>query len=126
MNGDGKLDLLTANNNSNNISVRIGVGDGTFTTPATSTFAVGAGPYDLAVGDLNGDQKLDVVAVNNGSSSVSVLLGNGDGTFQAQVSAGATGAQPNAIILADINDDLVRTSRPHQRTYHENHVRLPS
>lgn len=105
VNGDGKLDLLTANNNGNSVSVRIGVGDGTFTTPASGTFAVGAGPYDLAVGDLNGDQKLDVVAVNNGSSNVSVLLGNGDGTFQGQTTTAVSGTQPTAIILADFNAD---------------------
>lgn len=55
VNGDGKLDLLTANNNSNSVSVRIGVGDGTFSTPAQGSFATGAGPYDLAVGDVNGN-----------------------------------------------------------------------
>lgn len=57
INGDGKLDLLTANNNGNSVSVRLGVGDGTFTTPATSTFPASAGPYDLAVADVNGNYR---------------------------------------------------------------------
>jgi hypothetical protein len=59
------------------------VGDGSFTQGASYT--VGSNPYHLASADLNGDGKLDVVASNYSSNSVSVLLGNGDGTFRAAV-----------------------------------------
>ena len=52
-----------------------------FTSP---TFAVGTGPVAQAVGDFNGDGKADLVVVNKFSNTVSVLLGNGDGTFQAR------------------------------------------
>ena len=38
----------------------------------------------MAVADVNGDGKLDIIVANHGTSTVSVLLGNGDGTFQAQ------------------------------------------
>src|SRR5947207_1634408 len=45
-------------------------------------YPVGAGPYSVAAGDLNGDNRLDLVVANSLANSVSVLLGNGDGTFQ--------------------------------------------
>src|SRR5262249_45219239 len=46
------------------------------------TFAVGTTPHVEAVGDFNGDGKADLVVVNQGSNTVSILRGNGDGTFQ--------------------------------------------
>src|ERR1035438_9135914 len=48
-------------------------------------FDAGAGPKSVAVGDFNGDRKLDLALANGGSGTVSVLLGNGDGTFRAAV-----------------------------------------
>ena len=56
-----------------------------FTTAqnASLLFPAGAGPSQVALGDLNGDNKLDMVVANAGSNTISVLLGNGDGTFQA-------------------------------------------
>src|SRR3989442_2223522 len=87
-NGDGKLDLATANFDSNDVSVLLGNGDGSF--QAALTFAAGRGPSFVAVGDFNGDGKLDLVVANFDSGDVSVLLGNGDGSFQAG-RAGAEG-----------------------------------
>lgn len=55
--------------------------------------------------DLNGDQKLDVVVANNGSSNLNILLGNGDGSFQTTMSTTLSGTQPTAVILADFNSD---------------------
>jgi hypothetical protein len=68
--------------------------------------AYGAGTAPLAVGtsDLNGDGKLDLVVANSSDNTLSVLLGNGDGTFQTQVTY-AVGANPQGIAIADFNGD---------------------
>ncbi|MEW6283581.1 MAG: FG-GAP-like repeat-containing protein, partial [Candidatus Eremiobacterota bacterium] len=81
VNGDGRLDLATANVNSNDASVLLGNGDGTF--QAAQNFAAGANPFSVALGDVNGDGRLDLATANHNSNDASVLLGNGDGTFQA-------------------------------------------
>jgi ankyrin repeat protein len=104
VNGDKILDLVTANNAGNNISLRIGVGDGTFTTPAPATFAAGAGPYDISLGDVDGDGKLDAVVANDGSNNVSLLI-NTSPTFKAAVNTPTAGNRPQGLILADFNGD---------------------
>lgn len=100
---NGTIDLVTANNASNNISLRLGAGDGTFTTPTTDKFNAGAGPYDIALGDIDGDGKLDVVVANDGSNNVSLLV-NTFPTFKTAVST-ATGNRPQGLVLADFNKD---------------------
>ena len=64
------------------MSVLLGNGNGTF--QAQQTFATDHGPISVALGDVNGDGKPDIVVANQNSNAVSVLLGNGNGTFQAQ------------------------------------------
>jgi hypothetical protein len=78
-NGDGKLDLVTANSLDYTVSVLLGNGGGTF--GSSVSYPVGIEPQSVAIGDFNGDGKPDIVAANIGSNTVSVLLGNGDGTF---------------------------------------------
>jgi hypothetical protein len=73
MNGDGKLDVATANSASNDVSVLLGNGIGGFS--ATRPVSVGTRPTSLAAGDFNGDGKLDLVATNTGSNDLSMLLG---------------------------------------------------
>jgi hypothetical protein len=51
-------------------------------------YGVGVGPYSVTTGDLDGDGDLDLAVANLGSDTVSVLLGNGDGTFQTHVQTG--------------------------------------
>src|SRR5207244_873695 len=68
------------------------------------TFATGAGPLGLAVRDVNGDGKLDLVATNAAAGSVSVLLGNGDGTLAARQDF-TTGNAPYAVAVGDLNGD---------------------
>ncbi|RYY20507.1 MAG: VCBS repeat-containing protein, partial [Cytophagaceae bacterium] len=65
-----------------------------------------ANPLSLAVADVNGDSKPDIITANNGSSVIGVLLGNGPGTFQA-VATTSTGSnsQPYGIAVADVNAD---------------------
>lgn len=81
-NGDGRPDLASANQYSNNISVLLQNSDGTFA--AAVEYGVGKGPVSLQVGDVNGDGKLDLIVLNSQDSTLSVLIGNGNGTFQAQ------------------------------------------
>ncbi len=108
-NGDGHLDLAIANGGDNDVSILLGNGDGTF--QESVQYAVGSDPYAIVAGDFNGDGHLDLAVANQGSfddngnlipasSSVSVLLGNGDGTFQSQVTY-AVGNEPIAIVAGD-------------------------
>ena len=61
-------------------------------------------PQSVAIGDLNADGRLDVVTGNYGSNTVSVLLGNGDGTLRSHVQFG-TGSAPTSVAIADLNSD---------------------
>jgi uncharacterized repeat protein (TIGR01451 family) len=106
--GDGKSDLAVANAGSNNISVLVNNGDGTF-KPAVNSPA-GTAPQAIAAADFNGDGKLDLVVINVGDSSKNtngaafLLLGNGDGTFQAPVQI--PGDQfPLSLVTGDFNGD---------------------
>ena len=58
----------------------------------------------MAVADLNGDGKPDLVVANGSSNSVSVLLGNGNGTFQTQ-STYRHRLDPDSVAVADVNGD---------------------
>lgn len=68
------------------------------------TYPVGTSPSVIVVGDFNGDGKPDIAVANSGSGNVSILLGNGDGTFQAAKNF-ATGGSPNSIAVGDFNGD---------------------
>jgi hypothetical protein len=80
-NGDGKSDLAVANLSSNNVSILLGTGTGTF--GAATNFTVGTSPTSVAIGDFNGDGISDLAVANDGSTTVSILLGTGTGTFGA-------------------------------------------
>ena len=75
-NNDGKLDLAVANYHDNTITLLLGNGDGTFTQPSGSPYAVGEGPSAIAAADFNGDGKLDLAVANilDGTGTVSILL----------------------------------------------------
>src|SRR6266849_3573134 len=108
-NGDGIPDLATCGvgDSRSTVSILLGNGDGTFQTH--NDFNTGSGPTGIAVGDFNGDGKLDIVTANYGidlefSNTVSVLLGNGDGTFQRHVEYTA-GNFPKSVAIGDFNGD---------------------
>jgi len=108
-NHDGKADIAVTLNNPGGVSVLLGKGDGSFQNPVF--YAVEDGPQDLATADVNNDGDLDLLVVNecghtNGcrEGTVSVLLGNGDGTFQGQQSY-FVGILPLDVAVADFNGD---------------------
>jgi hypothetical protein len=102
-NRDGKLDIATANNGSDDVTVLLGNGSGGLTSSTTLTAS--AGPSGIASGNLNSsDTILDLVVAKELSNKIGVFLGKGDGSFQDEVEY-AMGNSPQAVVLADFNGD---------------------
>ena len=98
--GDGIPDLVVSGGA---VETFIGLGDGTFGRPIVHS----ANGYDhtgAALGDFNGDDKPDVVTSDGDAGTVSLLLGNGDGTLR-YVGASAAGSSPSAVAVGDFNGD---------------------
>jgi FG-GAP-like repeat len=104
LNNDGRLDLVTANNNINApISVLLSNNSGKYA--ATQAIALATTPTALTLGDLNGDGQLDIVAVSNDlTNNISVLYGNNVGGFGAALNFTA-GTGPSAATTGDFNND---------------------
>jgi FG-GAP-like repeat len=111
-NNDGNMDVILLSfvgNGNGSIVFYPGTGDGTFGTPAS--FNAGFESVAMTIGDFNNDGNLDVAVVNSCINSVncqngqvSILLGNGNGTFQSPLSFNV-GSTPNSIVAADFNND---------------------
>jgi hypothetical protein len=106
-NGDGKPDLAMAIFSQGSVEVALGNGDGTFQTPSQNTVGNGSGggTVQVAISDLKGDGKLDIVAVNEDSNNISILLGNGNGTFASAVNYPTIGIVPVCLAIGDVNGD---------------------
>jgi hypothetical protein len=115
MNRDNKLDLVSVNSTDNDVSVAFGDGQGAFTLAARSPFPVGPSPYPFAVGDVNGDGQLDIVATATAtgplraqqlpqSRALTLLLADGKGSFSTTQLPLRTG-EPWFAAISDLNGD---------------------
>jgi hypothetical protein len=98
VNGDGKLDIVTANGASNTVSVFAGNGNGTV-NPTAQNYAVGGAAYAIVLGDFNKDGKLDIATTG---AQMNVLLNNGSGAFGTALAVGPAGSQ---VVVGDFNGD---------------------
>jgi hypothetical protein len=114
-NGDGKLDLAMINSGANSLSILLGKGDGTFQAKTDTTLPFT--PQSLTVADFNGDGKVDLAigGATANTADMAVMLGNGNGTFQAPVTTvtGTVTVSPSTTYIGgaesiqsgDINGD---------------------
>ena len=109
-NGDGFVDLVLANEDTDTISVLLNQGDGTFGVaekfPVASTpEGVVATPEDVAAADVDGDGRIDTITANRGTATLSVLLGDGDGGFAPGFSLDVGAPRPFALLAVDFDQD---------------------
>ncbi len=116
LNGDGYPDIVVANQcaiggcSNGSVGVLLGNGDGTFQPPVVYQSG-GRIATGLAVGDVNGDGKIDLIVANywptgaGDGGTLGVLLGNGDGTFQPAVTYRSGGDDALGVVVADVNGD---------------------
>jgi autotransporter-associated beta strand protein len=104
--GNGIPDLVVGDSSPGMVSVLLGNGNGTFQAP-TSYMLLSSSSYPSSVllADLTGDGKLDIIT-DDASGSINVLMGNGNGTFQAATSFSA-GAGSYCLAIADLNGDNI-------------------
>jgi hypothetical protein len=112
-NGDGKLDMALVNElpspAPSTIVILLGNGDGTFQAPMTTGVQANTEYNYIAAGDFNQDGKLDIVTtyfVSSSNSGISILFGNGDGTFQAPVNS-QNSFFDQQLTVGDFNGDGV-------------------
>ncbi len=102
VNGDGKVDLISANYAANTLTVLTNNGSGGFML--ASSPAVGSHPYSVVAADVNGDGKPDLISANFSASTLTVLTNNGSGGFVLASSPGV-GTGPFSVVAADVNGD---------------------
>jgi hypothetical protein len=104
LNGDDRPDIVTTNSGSGDVSVLLQSADHTFATAifyATCTDPASA-PSAVVVADLDGDFNVDLAVTNSNDDEVAVLLGNGDGTFQAAATY-SVGSAPDSLAIGNLD-----------------------
>ncbi len=105
VNGDGKLDLISANNGANTLSVLTNNGSGGFGLKAT--YGVGFTPRSVTASDINGDSKPDLICTSSSPGALMVLTNLGNGSFVSASTniLGAGTGNVRMVVAADINGD---------------------
>jgi uncharacterized delta-60 repeat protein len=101
VNGDGTVDVISANSGDNTLSVLTNDGGGFV---LAGTYAVGIQPYVVIAVDVNGDGYVDLVSANMGTNTLSILTNNGSGGF-ALASSPVVGNEPRSVTATDVNGD---------------------
>lgn len=104
VNEDSNVDIVVANWGDNSLTILLGDGDGGFSGASGSPIEVGVNPRTVALGDVNGDGHLDLVVANYGDSTISILLGSGDGNFTPATSIESDG-NTSGVVVADFDGD---------------------
>src|SRR5262249_50703536 len=104
VNEDGHLDLATVNGRSHDVSILLGLGNGTFQPDLANPRPGQTNPLGMLVGDFNGDQIPDLATVDYTGGGLFIFLGRGDGTFQERQRY-AVGATAVGLVSADFNGD---------------------
>jgi len=106
VNGDGKPDIIVANSASDTVSVLLNLGgtNNHVNFAPWMTFPTGKQPFSVAIADINGDGIADIITANAASNTVSVLMGNGNGTFRPAQTY-AVGSRPYSVAVADLTGD---------------------
>jgi hypothetical protein len=103
-NNDSRMDIVLANNNTNNVGVLLGVRTADFRNQMT--YVTDSQPNSLAVGDFNNDKQLDIVVCNFGGNNAGVFLGYENGTFANQMTySSGNGSNPYFVAVGDFNND---------------------
>ncbi|CAF4049614.1 unnamed protein product, partial [Rotaria sordida] len=105
-NNDSKLDIVVANSGLSNVAVFLGKSNGTFSSPQYYSTGNNSRPYSVATGDLNNDNRLDIVVANSGSNNIGIFLGLEVITFtrKATYSTGLS-MHPEYVAVYDLNND---------------------
>lgn len=106
LNRDGRLDIVVANYDANNLGVFLGYGNGSFSSQMTYFTGNNSGSFSLVIGDFNNDEQLDIGFTMQKISNVGIFFGYGNGTFSRQMdSLSGASSIPASMSSGDFNKD---------------------
>ena len=106
LNNDTHLDIAVVNSGTNNLGILFGYGNGSFTLPTFYSTGSNSNPIFIAIADFNNDNRSDIAVAKNGTDSVGVLFGYGNGTFANQITySTGSSSSPYSIAIADFDND---------------------
>jgi hypothetical protein len=106
LNGDDLVDLVSADHDPSQLSLFLGLGNGTFRRPEPPVLPTGEDPLSIAAADIDGDGHVDLVSADEDPSQLSLFLGLGDGTFErAEPQALPIEGRPLSVVATDLDGD---------------------